>query len=45
MQKVLWFKKIFKKSIAIFLFNDNIGIIVLMKNLDYKSKIKHIKIR
>ena len=50
-QETLWLKKILrelkllKKLTKIFLFNDNLGVIVLIKNFEYKSKTKHMEIK
>ena len=50
-QEILWFKrvlkkfKLLKKLNTIFLFNNNMGATLLAKNLEYKPKIKYIKIK
>ena len=50
-QKALWLKKILgelkllKKLTKIFLFNNNLGTIALVKNLEYKSKTNHMEVK
>ena len=51
LQEALWLRRVLeelklpKKPTAVFLFNDNLRAVALAKNLEYRSKTKHIEVK